>query len=460
MLQVINPFDLTVIDEIRTDDAATLEAMVARASAFHRTHPAGLSAKNRLDVLHALQERMRAEFDLLCETALREGGKPLRDTRVEVERAIDGIGLAIDALRAGRAAERVLTAKPSGDRFNALRENRPIGPVAALSAFNHPLNLIVHQAIPAFATGCPVIVKPSEKTPRSALLLQRLIREAGCPEDAWQTFVTDNLLLVRALIVDPRIAFVSFIGSAQVGWELRRLVAPGTRIVMEHGGVAPAVLLEDVDLDAVVPKIVHGAFYHAGQVCVSLQRLIVPRRRLADVVDLLREACSALRVGDPADPATELGPMIRPSEVSRIADWIAEARPGGGKIVAGGERISDTLHEATVVVRPPRDSRLWVKEAFGPVLAVAPYKDMADAIALARHPAFAFQSAVFGRDPRLCRGVARHLPGSTVIINEHTAFRTDDMPFAGLGQSGLGVGGIGYTMRDMWVERQTVERAR
>jgi acyl-CoA reductase-like NAD-dependent aldehyde dehydrogenase len=455
-LDVLDPFTQAVTDAVPTDDAAALDAKLERAHAFHRNHPAGLPLDARLDVLEGLRRRLRRDFDALCDTAVREGGKPMKDTRVEVERAIAGVGFALEALRA-RGPGRVTLTTVTGAVYEAVRDWRPVGVVAALSAFNHPLNLLVHQGVPALAAGCPVIIKPSEKVPLSARRLEALVHESGCPEGAWQTLVTADVGLAQALACDPRVAFVSFIGSARVGWALRSRLPPGTRCALEHGGVAPAVVLADVDLEAALPKLVRGAFTHAGQVCISTKRLIVPRALLAPVLDGLRAHVGRLVLGDPSRPDTDVGPLIRPSEAARIDTWVREAVAGGGQLVIGGQRVGPSGYTPTVIAHPPLDSLVWAEEAFGPVLAVRAYDTLDEAVALAGHPRYAFHAAVFGRDAGQCEAVAARLPGSTVFINEHTAFRTDEMPFAGLGQSGLGVGGIPFTLHDFQVERRTVQ---
>jgi len=459
MLAVENPFDRSLVASVPVDDRDALDAKLAAADAFFREHPCGLAREERVAVLERLRQRMRADFELLCTTALREGGKPLRDTRVEVERAIAGIGTAIAVLRDEGSPTRSSALTSTGRRIELRLDRRPVGPVAALGAFNHPLNLLVHQAITAFAAGCPVIVKPSEKVPLTAILLARLVHECGCPPAAWQTLVTADVSLATALACDPRIRFLSFIGRASVGWGLRAKLPPGTRCALEHGGVAPAVLLDDADVAFAAERVVYGAFYHAGQVCISTQTLIVPRAQLSTTLEALTARVATLRTGDPSAADTDVGPLIRPSEVDRVDAWVREAVDGGGRIVAGGHRLSPTCYAPTIVVDAPAGCRLRTEEVFGPVLVVLPYEREEQAVALAQHPRYAFQSAVFGRDEERSAAFADRLPGSTVLINEHTAFRSDELRFAGLGHSGLGVGGIPFTMRELWVERQTIRPA-
>lgn len=341
----------------------------------------------------------------------------------------------------------------------ALTRREPIGVVVAASAFNHPLNLIVHQVGPAVATGCPVIIKPAEATPLSGYRFVEILREAGLPEEWCQALVVSDLDVAGALITDPRVAFFSFIGSAKVGWMLRSRLAPGTRCALEHGGAAPVIVAADADLEGALPRLAKGGLYHAGQVCVSVQRVFAHEDVARDVAGRLAELAGAMPVGDPTREETEVGPLIRPSEVERVAEWVREAAEGGAEVLTGGEPISDSCYRPTVLYDPPGDARVSTMEIFGPVICVYPFREMDDAIARANALPYAFQAAVFTRDIDTAVRAADRLDASAVMINEHTAFRVDWMPFAGLKQSGLGVGGIRYTMRDMQIEKLLVLRS-
>jgi acyl-CoA reductase-like NAD-dependent aldehyde dehydrogenase len=258
------------------------------------------------------------------------------------------------------------------------------------------------------------------------------------------------------MVTDARVAFFSFIGSAKVGWLLRSKLAPGTRCALEHGGVAPVILGADADLDRAIPALVKGGYYHAGQVCVSVQRIFADARVRAEVIERMKQAVEALIVGDPADEKTEVGPLIQPGEVTRIDEWVKEAAAGGAAIVTGGKAISKTAYTPTVLDRPSDSATISTCEVFGPVTCVYEYDDVEDAIRRANALPFAFQAAVFAQDIDFALKCADRLAASAVMINDHTAFRVDWMPFAGLKLSGYGVGGIGYTMHDMTYEKMTV----
>ncbi len=341
----------------------------------------------------------------------------------------------------------------------AFTRKEPIGVVVSVSAFNHPLNLIVHQVGPAIATGCPVIVKPAEDTPLSCYRFVSLLREAGLP-DAWcQALVVSDLQVATKLVTDARVAFFSFIGSAAVGWKLRSQLAPGTRCALEHGGAAPAIIEADADIDEALPLIAKGGFYHAGQVCVSVQRVFCHHSIAREVAEKLAALARKQIIGDPTDEKTEIGPLIRPREVTRIHDWVTRAIDEGAECLAGGS-AQGNCYQATVLYHPAPDSEVSRKEIFGPVICVYSYDDVDVAIEQANALPFAFQAAVFTQNIDKALHACKHINASAVMVNDHTAFRVDWMPFAGLKQSGLGVGGIPYTYHDMQIEKMIVIRSR
>ena len=321
---------------------------------------------------------------------------------------------------------------PASEGKFAVTRHEPIGIVVAVSAFNHPLNLIVHQVGPAVATGCPVIVKPAEDAPLSCFRFINILREAGLPEEWCQSLIVKNLENATKLVTDSRVAFFSFIGSARVGWSLRSQVAPGTRCALEHGGAAPVVVAADADLERLVPSLKKGGFYHAGQVCVSVQRVFADGSIAREVAQKIAEAAKKLIVGDPTDAATEVGPLIRHQETDRVEAWVNEAVAAGAELLCGGKRISDSCFEATVLLNPPSDCKVSQAEIFGPVVCVYSVENVDAAIARANVVPFSFQASVFTRNIDTAMRAYRRLNASAVMVNEHTAFRVDWMPFAGL----------------------------
>lgn len=450
------PWDRVPIAEVDTTGLDGVERALDLAWGLFRNRAGWLSVPRRIEILDRAARLVQDQAEFLAVEAAREGGKPLVDSRVEVERAVDSLRLCADFLRtdAGEAVPMGLNAASADRRAFTIAE--PIGVVVAVSAFNHPLNLIAHQVGPAIAAGCPVIVKPAEDTPLSCWRLVRILHEAGLPPEWCQALVTEDHDVAEKLVTDRRVGFLSFIGSAKVGWMLRSKLAPGARCALEHGGVAPVIVAADADLDITVPKLLKGGFYHAGQVCVSVQRIFAHRTVAGELAARLAEGATKLRIGDPTQEATEVGPLIRPGEVTRVAEWVDDAVAGGGVVLSGGKVRSETTYACTVLENPPGDSRVSTQEVFGPVVCVHPYDEVDEALARANSLPYAFQAAVFTRDIDTAMRASRDLDASAVMVNDHPAFRVDWMPFAGLRESGLGVGGIPYTIRDMLVRKMVV----
>ncbi len=459
-LEVYAPYNNELIATIQTADKAVVEKALQTAYSLYRNRDAWISPHERIQILKKTGEIMSERAEELAVEAAREGGKPLIDSRVEVARAIDGIDICIETLRMQRGEEIPMNLNPASANRMALTRLEPIGVVVAASAFNHPLNLIVHQVAPAIATGCPVIVKPAEVTPISCYLFVKILREAGLPAEWCQALSVSNLDVATALITDERVAFFTFIGSARVGWMLRSKLAPGTRYALEHGGAAPVIVAADADLDESIVPLSKGGFYHAGQVCVSVQRVYVHESIARDVADRLAESARKQRIGDPTKEDTDVGPLIRQGEVKRIKEWVDEAVKGGAELVAGGKALSDFCYECTVLLNPPVDAKVSNSEIFGPVICVFSYSDLDTAIAQANSLPFAFQAAVFTKNIDTALRVTQRLDAATVMVNDHTAFRVDWMPFAGLKLSGEGIGGIPYTMKDMQIEKLLVVKSK
>ncbi len=455
-LSVSSPYDGRELDQVATSGTDHVDDALAAAHALFRDRDSWLSVPERLDILNKAAAIMQTQIEELTLLAASEGGKPYTDSKVEVIRAIDGVHLCAEVLRShpGKVIPIGTTSATAGRV--AFTQKEPIGVVVAVSAFNHPLNLIVHQVGPSVASGCPVVVKPAADTPLSCIRFVEILREAGLP-DAWcQVVIADDRDTAEKLVTDARVGFFSFIGSARVGWMLRSKLAPGARCALEHGGAAPLFLAPPYDRDAALVATLKGGFYHAGQVCVSVQRVFAPATNAAEFATELADRASQLIVGAPEDEQTEVGPLIRAAEVDRVAEWVDEAVAAGAELLCGGEKISDTCYAPTVLLNPPADARVSTLEIFGPVVCVYGYDDIDQAIEQANALPVAFQAAVFTDDVDIANRMFKQLDATAVMINDHTAFRDDVMPFAGLRESGLGVGGIPYTMEDMQIDKMMV----
>ncbi len=408
MIEVVQAFDRATIAELDSDDSAALDRKIETARMLFADRSGWLKTYQRIEILRKLAGLMEGKREHLGLQIAREGGKPLTDALIETDRAIDGVRNAVDELRVmgGREIPMGLTLASIDRRAFTIIE--PIGVVAAISAFNHPLNLIVHQVVPAIAVGCPVIVKPAPATPLSCIDFVHLVHEAGLPPDWCQTFLPETL--AEAFATDLRIAFLSFIGSSHVGWYLRSKLPPGTRCALEHGGAAPAIIDRDADLDRLIEPLVKGGYYHAGQVCVSVQRIYVHADLERAFLDRFAARVAALRVGDPVRPEIEMGPLIHPREVNRVSAWAEEAVAAGARLIGGG-RLSSTTLLPSIIVNPPRDAKVSTLEVFGPVTCIYSFTRLDDAIAAANSLQMAFQASIFTEDLRTAFDAAA--PGRT-----------------------------------------------
>jgi acyl-CoA reductase-like NAD-dependent aldehyde dehydrogenase len=454
--EVYSPYNDQLIGTVDKAGEAEIDKALDTAHSLFRDRSRWLPATERIAILEKAVAMMQEQADTLAAGAAEEGGKPLVDSNVEMARCIDSIRACVDGIRNDAPATIPMGINPASQHRLTMMRREPIGVVVAISAFNHPLNLIAHQVGPAIASGCPVIVKPAENTPLSCFRLIEIFHRAGLPAEWCQALLTEDHKVAQKLATDPRVAFLSFIGSAKVGWYLRSQLAPGTRCALEHGGVAPVVVTEDADLDAAVPGLAKGSFYHAGQVCVSVQRIYADKKIARSLADKLVTAAGQLQVGDPLSDKTDVGPIIRKGELSRIASWVQEAVDKGAELLCGGETLPHNSYAPTVLFNPPADAKVTVEEIFGPVVCIYSVDDINEAVSKANSLPFAFQASVYSREIDSAMSVADRLDASAVMINEHTAFRVDWMPFAGLKHSGLGTGGIPYTMEDMQVEKMIV----
>ena len=459
-INVYNPFDQSLIESIpQTSEANTVKAM-DDACALFDDRKKWMPPYQRVEILERVVEIMSSQIEQLTLLAASEGGKPYIDSKVEVMRAINGVKLAIEHIPAIKGEEIPMGHTASSANRFAFTRREPIGPVVSVSAFNHPLNLIVHQTVPAIAVGCPVVIKPAALTPLSCFRFVEILHEAGLPQ-GWCTAVLPERDVAERLVCDSRTNFFSFIGSAKVGWMLQSKLSPGTRSALEHGGAAPVIVDQSMlnkqdKLDEMVASLTKGGFYHAGQVCVSVQRVYTPSSTAEDLANRIAEAAKSLKVGNQSELDVEVGPLITPKELDRIDQWVKSASNGGAKVMCGGERISDTCYMPTVLLNPPEDCEVSQMEIFGPVVCVYGYDDKTDAVNRANGLPFAFQASVFTHDLDDALKTSQELNATAVMVNDHTAFRVDWMPFGGRDASGIGMGGIPYSMHEMTRDKMTV----
>ena len=459
MLKVVSPYDQSLIKEIPLVGKVEVEHALATAYGLFQDQSKWIPAHERIAILERSAEIMKTRIEDLTITAAKEGGKPYNDSKIEVLRAINGVKIAAEHIAQLKGEQIPMGLTKASEGRIAFTSREPIGVVSSISAFNHPLNLIIHQSVTAIAAGCPVIIKPALTTPLSCLAFVEILTEAGLPKGWCQPIICENEA-AEQLVTDSRVNYFSFIGSAKVGWFLRSKLSPGTRCALEHGGAAPVIVDKDANISDMLPALTKGGFYHAGQVCVSVQRVFVHESIFNKVAEGLSQLASKLIVGDQMDPTTEVGPLILPREVDRVEQWVNEAIAAGTKLLCGGKRISDTCYQPTVLLNPPMDVKVSTSEIFGPVVCVYSYTDRDKAIEIANSLDVHFQAAVFTENLDIALDCVKKLNATAVMVNDHTAFRVDWMPFGGRDASGIGMGGIQYSMHEMTREKLMVIKSK
>ncbi len=455
--------DLVVLDKysgkratrVAFADATTVrKAIVAAHKA--REAMAALPPDARRDVLDHCACRFSERAEELALALCIEAGKPIRDARGEVARLIDTFRIAAgEATRiGGELLNLQISPRTRGTRGMVRRV--PIGPCAFITPFNFPLNLVAHKLAPAIAAGCPFVLKPAAKTPVGALIIGEVLAETALPKGAFSILPCSNAD-AGLLVEDERIALLSFTGG-QVGWALKAR-AGRKKVTLELGGNAACIVDADpgMALEAVVARLVSGAYYQSGQSCISVQRIYVHASLYDRLRKQLKAAVAKLRMGDPRDEKTLIGPVIDLEAAQRIEQWIDAAIRGGAKRLAGGKR-NGTLLPATLLEQVPRDCDLYRKEAFGPVALLEPFASFDEAIARVNDSDFGLQAGVFTGQLQHAMRAWDRLEVGGVIVGDAPSFRVDNMPYGGVKQSGLGREGVRYAIEDMSEQRLLVIR--
>ncbi len=449
--EVRSPYDGRTVGKVEVPDEQGIEQAIVNAVNYFGSDMRRMPAYRRAEILYAVAEMLRRDHEMLAHLIAAEGGKPVKDARVEVTRAANTVKMSGDeALRLNGEQLTMDRAKGSENHI-AFTVKQPLGAVLAISAFNHPINLICHQVATAFAAGNTVIVKPASNTPLSCLQIYKYFIKAGLPEGIINVLPVAGSK-IEPLISDHRIRFVTFIGSAEIGWKIPKLVAPGTGYALEHGGTAVAVVDSDADLSRAVPGIIKGAFYHAGQVCVSTQNVFVHEDLYASVKEMLQKATENLITGDPNHELTDVGPIISEGELLRVLGWLDEAKSMGAKVLTGGNRVNNCI-EPTIVENTDYGMKIMNSEVFGPVMNINVYTDLKEVISKCNATPFSFQNAIYSRDIDKAMHFALEIDSKAVVINDSTAFRVDWMPFGGAKESGFRSGGIKYSIEDVTEEK-------
>ena len=453
-IMVHSPYNGAVLGEVPSCTPQDVDRAVASAKAALRAGP--LPLWKRAAVLDAAAHLLTERREDFARIIAAEAAKPIKTARVEAERAA-GTFLFAAAEARKLAGEMVpLDAGAPGEGKIGFTLRVPIGVVGAIAPFNFPLNLVVHKVAPAIAAGCPVVLKPASQTPFSSIALaELLIDECGLPADQLHVVTGSGGTVGNAMVDHPDIALITFTGSPPVGWSIRAR-APRKRVGLELGNNAPVIIEPDGDWKGAAAKIRVAGFSHAGQSCISTQRIYVHRSIADDFTAALVEGVSTLVVGDPMDEATDVSALISQGERERVTSWVDEAEAAGAKLAAGGELSADGVLRPTVLTDVTPDMKVCSQEVFGPVVGVAAYDDLDDALRLANDSEYGLQAAIFTSDIGKAFKAFRTLDYGGVLVNEVPTWRADQQPYGGLRDSGNTREGPAYSVKEMTEIRMVI----
>jgi acyl-CoA reductase-like NAD-dependent aldehyde dehydrogenase len=449
--EVKAPYDGTLIGRVPKGDAKLVERATEAAQAAFGA--GGFPQHERAAVLDRAARLVAEREDDLTLAIAAEAGKPVKTARVEAQRCVSTLEFSAVAARTLTGEMVPMEAGAAGEGKLGIVIRVPYGVVGAISPFNFPLNLVAHKLGPAIAAGNAVVLKPAGQTPISAIKLAQVLYDAGLPENWLQVVCGSGSDVGNAIVESDAIGAITFTGSAPVGWDIRAKAAR-KQVNLELGSTAPLIVHEDGDWETAADKAKLHAFSHAGQSCISVQRILVHESLAADFTKRFVSNVESLVTGDPLDESTDVGPLISHDDRDRVKEWVDEAAKSGGEILTGGELVDeDRCLAPTVIKEPPREAKVWCEEIFGPVATVHSYKTFDEALERANDARFGLQAGVFTRDLGRAIEAGNRLEFGGVLVNEVPTFRTDQMPYGGVKDSGNTREGPPFAVRELTEER-------
>jgi len=445
VIDIKAPYDGAIVGRVFQGRRSHAEGAIAAAvKAFGTTRR--LPAFERQRVLRRVAEGIAKRKEEFSRTLCQEAGKPIKAARTEVERAIFTFSVAAE--ESTRIYGEYLPLdwqEYTAGRWGIVKRF-PIGPIAGITPFNFPLNLVAHKVAPAIAAGCPMVLKPAPQTPLSSLLMAEVVQQAGWPDGALNVIplTNDDATL---LVTDDRLKMISFTGSAAVGWQIKKNSGK-KKVILELGGNAGVIIHNDADIEYAAERCVAGGFGYAGQTCISVQRILVQQSVYGKFTDMFLAGVKNLQIGDPLDESTDVGPLIRESDAQRAVDWVQEAVRGGARVLCGGNRKGSVV-EPTVLTGTKPEMKVNCQEVFGPVVTVEPYAEFHEALRQINSSAFGLQAGLFTRDAKLMFQAFEELEVGGLLAGDVPTFRIDHMPYGGVKDSGIGREGLRYAIEEM-----------
>ncbi len=447
-----NPYNGSVVGSVcLASDSDAEEAIQRGIKGFQKTR--ALQSYRRSEILTFISQRIKENKEEFARLITAEVGKPIQFSRVEVDRAIITFQLAAE--EAKRIAGEVVPldiASNADNRFGIVRRF-PIGIVLGIAPFNFPLNLVAHKLAPAIASGNAFMLKPPPQAPLTSLKLAEIVESSGFPKEAFSVLPCSNELAEK-LVIDERIKMLSFTGSAHVGWYLKSR-AGKKKVLLELGGNAGLIIDQGIDIDETVKRNAVASFANAGQVCIKVQRIYIHQDIYEKYEEKFVQATKAIKVGDPSDPATVVGPIIDEAAAKRVSGWIEEAKLKGAKVLTGGVQ-KDRIIEPTVLSNVDREAKVFCNEVFGPVVTLHKVKSIEEAVDGINDSPFGLQAGIFSNDFKNIMYAYNHLDVGAVIVNDNPTFRVDNMPYGGTKDSGFGREGVRYAIDEMTEPKQLV----
>ncbi|MFZ7103160.1 MAG: aldehyde dehydrogenase family protein [Peptococcaceae bacterium] len=452
--EVINKYTGEPFATIAQAGAPEVEAAVKSArKSFNETK---LSPYRRYEILLKTSKLLLAKEQELAEILCQEAGKPIRDSRVEVQRAAQTFEIAAEEAKRIHGEMVPVEASPGSESRLAFTIRVPVGVVCAITPFNVPLNLIAHKVAPAIAAGNTVVLKPTQETPVIAVKLVEIMLEAGLPAGHINLLLGSGSTIGEMLLQNNDINFYSFTGSPAVGERIKKVIGL-RKCTLELGSNSAVIVHKDApDIKKAAIGCAQKSFANAGQVCISVQRIYVHQDIYADFLREMADFTKTLTVGDPKDEKTDIGPMIGEKEVTRIAEWVKESQKQGAKVIIGGETIGTRFYQPTIISDVNKDMKVVCMETFAPIAVIVPYTDIDDAIRQTNDSEYGLQAGIFTSDLNLAMKAAREIETGGVIINDTSMYRADAMPYGGVKKSGTGKEGPKYVIEEMTEEKIVV----
>ncbi|UCB52693.1 MAG: aldehyde dehydrogenase family protein [Candidatus Zixiibacteriota bacterium] len=446
LLQVANKYTVEAIGSVPVTDKQTfVEAVKSAQDGFALI--SGMPAYERSKILQRTSERIDENKDEITRIIAMEAGKAWKHAKAEVERSVQTFKFASEEAKSIHGETVPMDAAVGGEKRIGFYLRFPVGIIGAISPFNFPLNLVAHKVAPAVAAGCSVILKPASTTPLTSLKLGEILMESGLPDGALNIIVGPGSTVGNWLVTDPHVSMITFTGSPPVGKDIKEKSGL-KQVTLELGSNSACITDESADLDLAVPRCIVGSFAYAGQVCISVQRIYIHEKVLDEFTQRFLKGTEELKLGDPLDPETDVGPMITEGDAVRTESWVREAVAGGAKILIGGRR-ENNFYYPTVLTNVKPDMKVMAQEVFAPVVCLVPFSDFSDAVKMADDSVYGLQAGVYTSDIEKAFQAVKRIKVGGVIVNDVPTYRADQMPYGGVKDSGMGREGLKFAVEEM-----------